>query len=286
MCVPESGPDVSINDKHKHDERIIKQILDETVGVDESGNIHIIKIIRLRAKENEIKPIKVICDSVYNKFRILKNAKNLGKCGNSILQNIRIVPDRTKEERANYAELKKQINERNEPGLVIRRGQIVKLDKPVKLVTSQTNKNEVNIDNQANSQEHHDKIGIETQPNSQGNCREQEAMITPLSLPEIDLPSRGGPSVLVSDPFLSGVGQLIDPLSGSESGSIAFSENDLSQITELSQKKDFFIDKGNTLAYSIGAQVDFVDSSDHLEVGQVDFKDTPDYIGGGSTPST
>ena len=288
--VPESGPDVSINDKQKHDERIIKQILDETVGVDESENIRIIKIIRLRAKENEIKPTKVICDSVYNKFRILKNAKNLGKCGNSILQNIRIVPDRTKEERANYAELKKQINERNEPGLVIRRGQIVKLDKPVKLVTSQTNKNEVNIDNQANSQEHHDKIGIETQPNSQGNCREQEAMITPLSLPEIDLPSRGAhslyPSVLVSDPFLSGVGQLIDPLSGSESGSIVFSENDLSQITELSQKNDFFIDKGNTLAYSIGAQVDFVDSSDHLEVGQVDFKDTPDYIGGGSTPST
>ena len=115
-------------------------------------------------------------------------------------------------------------------------------------------------------------------------------MITPLSIPEIDLPSRGAqslhPSVLVSDPFLSGVGQLIDPLSGSESGSIAFSENDLSQITELSQKNDFFIDKGNTLAYSIGAQVDFVDSSDHLEVGQVDLKDTPDYIGGGSTPST
>ena len=131
--VPESEPDVSVNDKLKHDERIIKQILDETVGKDESGNIRIIKVIRLRAKKNEIKPIKVICDSVYNKFRILKNAKNLGKCGNSILKNIRIVPDRTEKERAKYAELKKQINERNEPGLVIRRGQIVNLNKPAKL---------------------------------------------------------------------------------------------------------------------------------------------------------
>ena len=189
--VPESEPDVSVNDKLKHDERIIKQILDETVGKDESGNIRIIKVIRLRAKKNEIKPIKVICDSVYNKFRILKNAKNLGKCGNSILKNIRIVPDRTEKERAKYAELKKQINERNEPGLVIRRGQIVNLNKPAKLVASQTNQDEVNIDNQANSLEFHDEIGIETRSNSQENYREREATITPLSLPEIDLPSRG-----------------------------------------------------------------------------------------------
>ena len=238
--VPESEPDVSVNDKLKHDERIIKQ-------------------------------------------------KNLEKCGNSILQNIRIVPDRTEKERAKYAELKKQINEQNEPGLVIRRGQIINLNKPAKLVASQTNQDEVNIDNQANSLEFHDEIGIETRSNSQENYTEREATLTPLSLPEIDLPSRAQslhPSVLASDPFLLGVGQLIYPLSGSETGSIAFSENDLSQITELSQKNDFLIDKGNTLAYSIGAQVDFVDSSDHLEVGQVDFRDPPDHIGGTTTLSS